>query len=98
MGLVDHVSLGPAPGIALDALDDARGQVVVVDGDEVRLQQLQAEGHAAAVGETRRPAREQLAEHLAITEQRPPREMLGLDPVQFAGYLRCQPPTLPERA
>ena len=85
--LVAQVAGGAAPAIQLHALADATAGVVVFDGHKVRLQQLKAVGHGAAMHQAGGRANHLLGKGLAIAQPGISQHALGLGPVQAAGYL-----------
>ncbi|MNN18024.1 hypothetical protein D3C81_1312260 [compost metagenome] len=86
--LVEVVRLHPSPRVALHALDDALGKVVVLPGQIVRLQQLQGEGDPALVVVTGHAPFQHLRHGLAVTQPGTAHQALDLRPGQLAGDLR----------
>ncbi|MOA07651.1 hypothetical protein D3C78_1273580 [compost metagenome] len=85
--LVQVISLYAAPPVALDTLDNALGQIGVLDRQIVRLQQFQGIRHAMQVLIVRHDTHQLLGQRLAVAQPAAAHQALHLRPAQFAGRL-----------
>src|SRR5690606_8556008 len=95
--LVQVVGPHPTPCITLDALQNALGQLVVIERQVIRLQQLQGERYAGQVGVVGNPPAQLLRQRFTVSQPGAADQPLHLRSGQLAGGLRPQRPFRPAR-